>query len=165
MRIAGRPGDRRRSSSASPTLSAAAHGVRPADVNAYGSPAAFSERDRARDARTQAGLERQRHSVNRDAAADARDEAAERRQHARPTTELALAFAEIATHLYGAHGFDDVLTRIVSAAVSTVRGCDMASVTLREDTGYRTPASTDTRGHQGRPGAVRGRRRAVPRRD
>ncbi len=43
------------------------------------------------------------------AAAD-RDEAATRREAATPTTQLALAFAEIARHLYQAEDFDDVLT-------------------------------------------------------
>jgi hypothetical protein len=35
-----------------------------------------------------------------------------------------------------------MLTRIVLVAVSTVRGCELASVTVREDVGYRTLAST-----------------------
>jgi GAF domain-containing protein len=65
-----------------------------------------------------------------------------RREVITPTTQLAVAFAEIARHLYQADDFDDVLTRIVFAALSTVRGCEMASVTVREEVGYRTMAST-----------------------
>ena len=37
-----------------------------------------------------------------------------------------------------------MLTLIASVAVSTVQGCDMASVTVREDAGYRTVAATHT---------------------
>jgi ANTAR domain/GAF domain len=93
-------------------------------------------RDGARD-------ERQRLAVGRESAAADRDEAATRRAVATPTTQLALAFAEIARHLYLAEDFDDVLTRIVLVAVSTVQGCEMASVTMRDDDGYRTVASTN----------------------
>ena len=57
---------------------------------------------------------------------------------------LAMAFAGIAEQLYDADSFDDVLLRIVEAAVSTVAGCRMASVTLSERSGYRTAASTDS---------------------
>ena len=99
---------------------------------------------RAQDAaiRDEAREERQKRALDRDGAADARAEAATRRDRATPTTQLALAFAEIARHLYQAEDFDDVLTRIAVAAVSTVRGCEMASVTVRDDAGYRTVAST-----------------------
>jgi len=93
-------------------------------------------------ARDGARAERQRSAVGRDAGALARAGAATRREEAAPTTQLALAFAEIARHLYQAEDFDDVLTRIVTVAVSTVRGCEMASITVREDAGYRTVAST-----------------------
>ena len=74
-------------------------------------------------------------------ASTARAEATARRQATSPT-QLATAFAEIARHLYRAEDFDDVLTRIVLVAVSTVRGCEMASVTVRDDDQYRTLAST-----------------------
>ena len=47
-----------------------------------------------------------------------------------PTTRLASAFAAIAEHLYAADSFDAVLLRIAETAVSTVAGCQMASVTL-----------------------------------
>ena len=55
-----------------------------------------------------------------------------------------MVFADIAEQLYGADSFDDVLLRIADAAVSTVAGCQMASVTLSERSGYRTAASTDS---------------------
>ena len=54
-----------------------------------------------------------------------------------------MVFADIAEQLYDADNVDDVLSRIAEAAVSTVAGCQMASVTLSERTGYRTAASTD----------------------
>ena len=53
-----------------------------------------------------------------------------------------MAFAEIAQHLYAADTFDEVLLRIGRAAVSTVEGCQMASITLHEDGVFRTAAST-----------------------
>ena len=54
-----------------------------------------------------------------------------------------MVFADIAEQLYDADSFDDVLLRIAEAAVSTIAGCRMASVTLSERSGYRTAASTD----------------------
>jgi hypothetical protein len=54
-----------------------------------------------------------------------------------------MVFADIAEQLYDADSFDDVLSRIAEAAVSTIAGCRMASVTLSERSGYRTAASTD----------------------
>jgi ANTAR domain-containing protein/GAF domain-containing protein len=103
---------------------------------------AAAERVQGAVARDEAREERQKRAEDRDGAAAARRDAAERRERATPTTQLAVAFAEIARHLYQAENFADVLTRIVMAAVSTVRGCEMASVTVRDDAGYRTVAST-----------------------
>jgi hypothetical protein len=54
-----------------------------------------------------------------------------------------MVFADIAEQLYDADSFDEVLSRIAEAAVSTIAGCRMASVTLLERSGYRTAASTD----------------------
>ena len=54
-----------------------------------------------------------------------------------------MVFADIAEQLYDADNFDDVLTRIAGAAVSTIAGCRMASVTLSERAGYRTAVSTN----------------------
>jgi hypothetical protein len=76
-------------------------------------------------------------------AAAERDEATKRRQADAPPTRLAMVFADIANQLYDADSFDDVLSRIAEAAVSTIAGCQMASVTLCEPSGYRTAASTD----------------------
>jgi hypothetical protein len=76
------------------------------------------------------------------AAAD-RDESTKRRQADAPPTRLARVFADIAEELYDADSFDEVLSRIAEAAVATIAGCRMASVTLVERSGYRTAASTD----------------------
>jgi len=54
-----------------------------------------------------------------------------------------MVFADIAEQLYEAESVDEVLLRIAEAAVSTVAGCRMASVTLSQLSGYRTAASTD----------------------
>ena len=101
-----------------------------------------AQRDHAAVARDGARQQRERRADGRDGAGVLRAEAATRRNAAAPTTQLALAFAEIARHLFQAEDFDDVLTRIVSVAVSTLRGCEMASVTVRDDDGYRTVASS-----------------------
>jgi ANTAR domain/GAF domain len=85
--------------------------------------------------------EREDRRVERDAASAARAQATKQRQ-ATPHTALATAFVEIAQHLYEADTFDEVLTRIAQATVSTVVGCQLASVTLKEDSGFRTAAST-----------------------
>ena len=53
-----------------------------------------------------------------------------------------MVFAEIAEQLYDADSFDEVLLRIAEAAVSTIAGCRMASVTLRQRSAYRIAAST-----------------------
>ena len=97
---------------------------------------AGADREQARQ--TRAGLRTQRH-----AAAHARDQASTRRLEANPTTRLASAFAAIAAHLYAADSFDAVLLRIAETAVSTVAGCQMASVTLAERGAYQTAATTD----------------------
>ena len=60
-----------------------------------------------------------------------------------PTTSLASAFAVIAENLYAASSYDGILLRIAETAVSTVAGCQMASVTVREAGGYRTASTTD----------------------
>jgi len=77
------------------------------------------------------------------AAAD-REEAVKRRQADAPPTRLAMVFAGIAEQLYDAGSVDEVLVRIAEAAVSTVAGCRMASVTLADRSGYRTVAATDS---------------------
>lgn len=93
--------------------------------------------------REQARQSREESGADRHVAADARDEATERRLEATPTTRLASAFASIAENLYTADSFDAVLLRIAQAAVSTVVGCEMASVTLSEHGAYRTAATTE----------------------
>jgi hypothetical protein len=53
-----------------------------------------------------------------------------------------MAFAEIATHLYESADVDAALDAIARAAVSTLSGCDMASISARDGDGFRTLAST-----------------------
>jgi hypothetical protein len=98
----------------------------------------------SRAARDQARHDRDELGQERDAAADARDEATTLRTEATPNTRLASAFAAIAENLYAADSFDDVLLRIAQTAVSTVAGCEMASVTLGEQGSYQTAATTDS---------------------
>ena len=103
-----------------------------------------ASRAEARAARSLGRQNRREAQAERTIAAADRDESAKRRQADAPPTRLAMVFADIAEQLYGADSFDDVLLRIADAAVSTVAGCQMASVTLSERSGYRTAASTDS---------------------
>ena len=102
-----------------------------------------AQRSEARAERSQARQDRDEARTKRMTAAAERDEATKRRQADAPPTRLARVFANIAAQLYNADSFDDVLSRIADAAVSTIAGCRMASVTLCEPSGYRTAASTD----------------------
>jgi hypothetical protein len=102
----------------------------------------------AQTAEADAGLSRARQDRNdtraeRSIAAADRDESTNRRQADAPPTRLAIVFAEIAEQLYDADSFDDVLSRIAEAAVLTIAGCRMASVTRLEGSEYRTTVSTD----------------------
>jgi ANTAR domain/GAF domain len=102
-----------------------------------------AQREDAAGQRQLAREERDQRRGERDVAAAAREAAAERHLASTPTTGLAMAFAEIARYLYEADNFEDVLTRIVESTVSTVSGCDMASITVREGAeAFRTIAST-----------------------
>jgi len=92
--------------------------------------------------RRTARQERDQHASERTIAATEREHAEKRRLADNPTTQLALVFAEISQHLFEATDFDDVLTRIVAVAVSSLPGCDMASITASDRSGYRTVAST-----------------------
>ena len=109
---------------------------------AVGAAPAASERDDARAARTRADEERADTSRERDETRAGRDAATERRLAEGRSTLLALAFASIAEQLYDADTYDEVLTRIAQAAVATVAGGEMASVTLLEQGTYRTGGST-----------------------
>jgi hypothetical protein len=104
---------------------------------------ASAQRTEAHAGRSQARQNRDEARAKRTIAAADRDESTKRRQADAPPTRLAMAFADIAEQLYDADSFDDVLSRIAEAAVSTIAGCRMASVTLHERSGYRTAASTD----------------------
>jgi hypothetical protein len=97
----------------------------------------------ARTVRQQAREHRQELRTEREAASGDRDEATEQRLEATPTTRLASAFADIAAYLYAAGSFDDVLLRIAQTAVSTVAGCQMASITVSEHGVYSTAATTN----------------------
>jgi transcriptional regulator with GAF, ATPase, and Fis domain len=107
------------------------------------------ERDQAAVQRAEARIsqesQRQKREdcrVERDTSSARRKQATKRRQAATPHTALAMAFAEITRHLYEADTFDEVLSRITEVAVSTIAGCQLASTTLREDSVFRTAAST-----------------------
>ena len=104
--------------------------------------AAEKQRLDASAARVQARADRVESGLERSAAAEAREEATTRRLAVTPPTRLAWAFAAIAENLYDADSFDGVLERIAEAAVSTVTGCEMASITLSERGGYQTAATT-----------------------
>ena len=104
---------------------------------------ASAERAESRAGRSQARQDRDEAQAKRTIAAADRDESTKRRQADAPPTRLARVFADIAEQLYNADSFDDVLLRIANAAVSTIAGCRMASVTLCERSEYRTAASTD----------------------
>ena len=104
---------------------------------------ASAQRAEARAGRSQARQNRDEARAERTIAAADRDESTKRRQADAPPTRLAMVFADIAEQLYNADSFDDVLLRIAEAAVLTIAGCRMASVTLSERSGYRTAASTD----------------------
>jgi ANTAR domain len=104
---------------------------------------ASAQRAAARAGLSQARQNRDEARAKRTIAAADREESTKRRQADTPPTRLAMVFADIAEQLYGADSFDDVLSRIAEAAVSTIAGCRMASVTLCERSGYRTAASTD----------------------
>jgi hypothetical protein len=101
-----------------------------------------AQRAEGRISREAQRQEREDRRAERDAALAARQQATKRRQAATPHTALAMAFAEIAQYLYQAETFDEVLTRIAEATVSTIAGCQLASVTLREDGAFRTAVST-----------------------
>ncbi|MBV8997096.1 MAG: ANTAR domain-containing protein [Pseudonocardiales bacterium] len=104
--------------------------------------AAVRAEDRtSREAELQQREDRQ---AERDAASSAREQATKRRHTATPRTALAIAFAQIAAHLYDTDTFDEVLSRIAEVTVSTIAGCRLASVTLRENGAFRTAASTHT---------------------
>ncbi len=92
-------------------------------------------RDRAVEVRQAAGIARRLEQNSRDAATL-------QRLTAGPPTVIASAFAQMADQLYDAASYDEVFTRIAEAAVATVTGSDLASVTLREKGHYRTVGAT-----------------------
>lgn len=104
---------------------------------------AEAERAALKSALDDARADREDRAAEREAAAGAREQADERRRAATPSTGLALAFAEIARHLYEGHRVEDVLERAVTTAVATISGAEQASVTVRENSHYFTVATTD----------------------
>ena len=117
--------------------------ARAAELGGPEESGASAQRAEARAGRSQARQNRDEARAKRTIAAADRDESTKRRQADAPPTRLAMVFADIAEQLYDADSFDDVLLRIADAAVSTIAGCRMASVTLCERSEYRTAASTD----------------------
>jgi len=118
--------------------------ARAADVGVTADEADAATQRLGSRAREQARHDRDEQRGERDAAAVAREDATTLRMEATPNTKLASAFAAIAENLYAADSFDDVLLRIAQTAVSTVAGCDMASVTLGDQGSYQTAATTDS---------------------
>jgi hypothetical protein len=117
--------------------------ARAAELGLPGDSAGAAPQVDAGAAREQARENREELGAERATAAGARDEATTRRLQATPTTRLASAFAAIAENLYAADSFEAVLERIAQTAVSTVVGCQMASVTLSEQGSYQTAATTN----------------------
>ena len=101
-----------------------------------------AQRAKARISREAQHQKREDRRAEREDASAARAQATKRRQAATPNTALAMAFAQIAEHLYDADTFDEVLLRIAQAAVSTVVGCQLASITMKKDGALCTMAST-----------------------
>ena len=97
----------------------------------------------ARAARHQSRRDRDETIDDRDTAAADREQATERRHAENPSLRLATAFAAIAAHLYASDSYDEVLQRIAETAVSTVNGCEMASITINEGGSYRTACNTN----------------------
>ncbi len=108
------------------------------------------ERDATKRARANrgAGDAREADRSDRIAAGHDRDEANVRRAEAgqrrreNNSSALAFAFATIAEQLYQAEDYSDALSRIARVAVETVAGCNSASITLRQEDGYLTAATT-----------------------
>jgi hypothetical protein len=122
-------------------------GLEPAsnpDSNPDSNPGSSEEREHARQLRDGARQDRERRRAARDEATGARGRFSRQRQAATPATGLAMAFAEIAQHLYEAGTVDEVLARIAETCVAAVPNCQMASITTRHQAdGFRTVASTD----------------------
>lgn len=110
-------------------------------VPVEGTPAS-AQRTEARAARARAREERAGFRLDRNARSMSRDDASQRRLGDGSPTRLAMVFAGIAEQLYSAGNVEDVLQRIAESAVHAVGGCHVASVTLRENGGYRTAAAT-----------------------
>jgi len=103
-----------------------------------------AQRTREAESRKEAGVLRREGAAGRGSDLVDRSSASRRREADTPVTGLAIAFSEIARNLYAADNFDDVLDRIVGAAVATIVGGDLASITVREKGDvFRTVASTD----------------------
>lgn len=111
-------------------------------VDRPGGPGAGQLADE-RAARDQARRDRDEAADARDAAAARRDEATTQRHTDNPSLQLAAAFAAIAEYLYASDSYEQVLQRIAETTVSTVSGCDMASITVQDAGGYSTAAATD----------------------
>ena len=97
--------------------------------------------DSERQARAEAAELRDEAARIREAADAARADMAQRRAAERRASLLAAAFAGIAEHLFESESYDELLARVAQAAVTTVAGSTMASVTMAGDVGVRTAAA------------------------
>lgn len=124
------------------TARASEQGV-PSDRSEAKAAAAAQKRKDAAGDRAAATERRRDERVGRAFASERLLDSSKRRHANTPPSGLALAFAEIARHLYQSQDMDAVLEAIARAAVATLVGCDMSSITARESTTFRTLASTD----------------------
>ncbi|HET7723080.1 MAG TPA: ANTAR domain-containing protein [Propionibacteriaceae bacterium] len=117
-----------------------------AHAEAVGGPAAPSRAGAARadegSARARAAAERDEARRRRAQARQDREAATHRRLTQSHPTLLAQAFAQIADRLYEADSYDEVISRIAEAAVATVAGGELASVTLHGEQGYWSVGAT-----------------------
>ncbi len=66
-----------------------------------------------------------------------------------PTRALVDEFAAIAAHVHSSEDYEDSMRRITDAAVHSVDGCEVASISLLEKSGPVTHAATGPLAHEG----------------
>lgn len=107
-------------------------------------PAGQRLADGSWDYRERARIARKNAAEHRVSAEASRQRAEAARQQAHDQHPLAARFAEVASVLFGSGDLDQVLARIVSAAVEVVDGVDVASITLLSVHGrISTPVASD----------------------
>jgi hypothetical protein len=101
-------------------------------------------RDTGFEGREVARLARKTAAEMRAEAAESRHRAEAARRAARMRYPLAARFAELAGHLFAAGGREEVLARLLAAAVDVIDGADMASISLvRAGGALSTRSGTD----------------------